>query len=112
MAKISSPNITSNITTLQEFIRFQSIFNSDVYAQLSGGISFQDNIDIVIIEQKFSAANIDFAIAHTLGRTPIGYIPVVKDIASDFFKGDQGWTANNIVLRASVAGVTAQFIIF
>lgn len=48
--------------------------------------------------------------AHTLGRTPLGYIVLSQDKAASIYKGTTAWDATNIYLKATVASVALRIL--
>ena len=56
-------------------------------------------------------ANTDFTVTHNLGRVPVGYIVMKKDIATDIYDGSVAATVTQITLRATVATVTVRLFV-
>lgn len=82
---------------------------------LSGNISFgatTNNVDQDINIDCYKAtgatpgtANTEFAIAHQLGRIPIGFIVASVDQAAIIYKSTTSWTKTNIYLKCNATSV-------
>lgn len=82
-------------------------------AILNRGIKFADNIDCVFVSFTSSATpDAENTVAHTLGKTPTGYIVYSKNKAGDIYDGTTAWTASNIYLKVNVASVAVNIIVF
>ena len=91
---------------LENFIR-------EVKTILNGGIKFSDNFDAKMISFESSATpDAENTVAHTLGKTPTGYIVYSRDKASVLYDGGTTWTSTNIYLKANVASVTFKILVF
>lgn len=55
--------------------------------------------------------NTEFDVAHTLGRTPTGYIPVTKDKAADLYHST-AMDASELHLKCSVSSATIKIWVF
>jgi len=78
------------------------------------GIQFEDNIDCRLITFTSNAApDTEDTVAHTLGKTPQGYIIYAKDKAGDLYTstGGTAWDATNMYLKCTVASVTFKIIV-
>lgn len=53
----------------------------------------------------------EFTVAHDLGRTPTGYIPVTKDKSADLYN-TTAMDANNLYLKCNVASATIKLWVF
>lgn len=56
----------------------------------------------------------EFAVAHTLGSVPVGYLLLWQSKAGQFYQGPStgtAWTATNIYLKNTVASVTASIFL-
>lgn len=56
--------------------------------------------------------NTEVAVAHGLGRIPVGYIPVAQNLAGSIYTGATAWDITNIYFKCSVASVTVTMLIF
>lgn len=79
---------------------------------LNGGILFSDNFDAQLKTVTTAGADTEVSVAHTLKRTPTGYLVYSRDKAAVIYDSTTAWTANNIYIKANVATVTAKLIIF
>lgn len=108
-------SIPSIISTLFQVLR-------GVVTKLNGGLSLGNgttyagagNLDAVYVDLLApAAANTQLAIPHSLGRTPIGYLPVRKDRACDVYDSSAGsWTADIMYLKFTVASATIKLLIW
>ena len=53
-----------------------------------------------------AGADTEFAITHTLGAVPIGYIVLKQDKAASIYDSGTTWTNTTLYLKASAASVT------
>lgn len=88
-------------------------FLGQVRDLLNGGIKFADNFSATIATFTTDATpGVETAIAHTLKRTPTGFLVLAKDKAAHLFDGASGKDASNYYVRSDVASVTATVLIF
>jgi hypothetical protein len=81
---------------------------------LDRGVQFEDNIDCRMISFTSNASpNTEDTVAHTLGKTPQGYIIYSKDKAGDLYTstGGTAWDATNMYLKCTVASVAFKIIV-
>jgi hypothetical protein len=50
-------------------------------------------------------ANTEFAISHSLGRIPIGFLVASVDQAAIIYKSTTAWTSSHVYLKCNVASV-------
>ena len=89
--------------------------NSDLdklYLAVQGRIRFGDGTDGTPGENirgewqviaDSGTANTEFAVAHTLGAVPVGYIVTKISNAGVVYLGTTSWTSTNIYLKSSAA---------
>jgi hypothetical protein len=83
---------------------------------INGNISFgngsqSDNISGVWLTAVFVTPNVDTTFNHTLGRKPIGYIPMNKTAACDVYSGSIPATTTQITLRGTAAASVGLFLV-
>lgn len=95
---------------------------SKIFYLLQGRVSFGTGTDGVNGQnisgqfQEFTSdasANTEFAVAHTVGSVPLGYIILAQDKAGSLYQMDDtgtAWTSTNIYLKCSVSSV--KFLVF
>lgn len=59
-----------------------------------------------------STADTNVSIPHDLGRVPVGFLVVDQDKAGVFYRGAGAWTDSAIILKCSVATVTAKIFVW
>lgn len=91
--------------------RFTAIILQQIVDALNNGLDFGTNFNARTLSITFSAAGTDTALAHGLGRPPVGYIVVGRDGAFTVYNGATASTPNLIYLRASSTG-TASVLVF
>lgn len=86
--------------------------NENLDTLLNLGLNFSENFDCKIITYTSNAiANTQDTVAHTLGKTPIGAIPIRQDKAGSlYFSATEN--ATNLYLKCSVASVAFKLLIF
>ncbi len=94
-----------------EQARYTSIFLTQAVELLNNNLSFADNFNAKIISITFSAADVDTASAHGLGRVPSGYIVLGSSAATQVYDGASANTAQLLYLRASAAS-TVKVMVF
>lgn len=89
-----------------------SLAFQNLKAILDGGISMTDNMDVSIVTYTSNATpDTQDTVAHGLGKTPTGFIPVEKDKAGDIYKSASADEAN-LYLKCSVASVAVKLLVF
>lgn len=94
----------------EDFPRYVSIFLSQVTTMTSNGLNFTENFDGKTLTITFSAANVDVAGIHGLGRAPNGYIVLGTTAAMSIYDGASANTAQLIYFRSSAVG-TARILV-
>lgn len=114
MRLIAWPNI-SNLTKLDDVVRFVSNYLEKIPPILNGGIQFGDNIrSRGPFEFKIVAASQVVKVSHTLGFVPAGYLLVYQNASASIYAADAiayPWTNTDVYLTASAA-VTGRVILF
>jgi len=80
---------------------------------INGGLRFADNNNAQIITISDSgAANSENTVAHTLKRTPTGFIVVNIDKAGVTYDSGTAWSATNIYVKCDVANCVIKLLVF
>lgn len=61
-----------------------------------------------------ASANTEFAVAHTVGAVPVGFLVIYQDKAGSLYQApDTGtaWTSTNIYLKSNVSSLSARIFI-
>jgi hypothetical protein len=120
MTKFAEPNYPAIFTENQESLRpfdrdmVTVLGNSsqNLKALLDQGLSFLDNIDCRFVTFTSDVvAGAEFTVAHTLGKTPTGYFPVIKDKPADLYNTTSP-DKTNLYLKCSVASATIKLLVF
>lgn len=112
-ALFKSNRISGELRKVDEDLLVElSNLDVDLKNILDRGISFADNFDAVFVTYTSNATpNTEDTVAHTLGKVPTGYIPVLKDKAGDFYN-TSALTKTNLLIKCSVASVTTTLLVF
>lgn len=79
---------------------------------INGGLKFDDNVNCYKIRvADTGAADTKFKVAHTLKRTPIGFIEILNNKSGITYKSSTAWDENFIYLKCSVANSDITIII-
>lgn len=80
---------------------------------VNGGLRPEDNESLSKVTVTSDATpDTEFAVAHTLKRTPVGYRIIRKDKAGDVYDGVTAFDTSNIYLKCAVASVTMTLYIW
>jgi hypothetical protein len=88
---------------------------------VNGHISFgdgsnADNIDGVWVAITTGATpDTDFTVDHNLGRVPVGYSVARRALAVDVYDGSGGvgaWTNSQMILRATIPGISVLLFVY
>jgi len=94
-----------------------------IILNLTGRVSFADgeisdgedgeNLDCQFrLITDSGAANVEFAVTHTLGRIPVGYTVIKNDSNGVIYDGTSTWTTTTIYLRSSAANASMTIMLF
>lgn len=111
MSKITQDNNIDLVSGDTERWRYAAIFLDQVKTILNKGITFGDNFSAKFVSVNFTAAATDYAVVHSLGRVPTGYIICSTSASMNVYTGSSAWTTSTIYLRASATG-TALVLVF
>lgn len=106
MAKITAPNNLSNLKTLDDVIRYMSIFTQDLFDSFNGKVEFDVNLYTRTLDFDFTSANTDVTVSHGLSKVPNGYILVKSNAATSIYDGSKSADNKQITLKASVVATT------
>lgn len=67
---------------------------------------------VYVVFTSNAVANTQDTVAHNLGRTPVGYIPVKQDKSAVLYDGTTAFTSSNLYLRSSAATVAWTILVF
>jgi len=80
---------------------------------LDKGISFDDNVDIKRVSVTSHATpGTEFSVAHTLGKTPTGYIVTGQAGAGTIYDGTTANDATTLYLRSDASSVSFRVMVF
>lgn len=89
-------------STLEEMSKALSLLSHEIDKQLSNGLTFSNNMDMVAFTVADSgAAGTAIQIDHGLGRTPLSYIITFKDGPGDIYNSGTLGTASGAVIYSS-----------
>lgn len=108
--------LTAARDTLRKFDSdlIRSLFEHDdnMSSILDKGISFDENFDSVYVTFTTNGTpGTEVTVAHDLGRTPTGYIPVSKDKSADIYNTTAS-DKDNLYLKSDVASAVITLIVF
>jgi hypothetical protein len=82
------------------------------YISFGNGTTSSGNMDACWVNFNTGVANSELAIAHTLKRIPIGYLPVSYSQACVIYTGAGTWTTSTIFVRGNVASTNVRMLVF
>lgn len=86
MAQLTENTDFSNVTTLDDLIRYTSSFAEDIRNVVNGNIEFSPkNMYLELATVKFVTANMSFNVPHTLGKAGSGYIVYGANVATSVY---------------------------
>jgi hypothetical protein len=88
----------------EDVAKYTSQVLEQIVQVVNGKLGFADNFDAKILSITFSAANVDVASIHGLGRAPSYYVVLGSTVATTLYDGSSANTTSLLYLRASVAG--------
>ena len=122
MGLLGEPNPVSNDDPLatyhqDEYLRQLYITSQNLsLTQRDGPIQHNDKAGNLaakyVVFTSNGAANIEDAVAHTLGAVPTGYIVVRQDKAGIIYDSGLDFTTTTMYLKTSVASVTWTLLVF
>lgn len=85
MGKISTAINISNVTNLNDLLRFLSPLLIQIQSVINGNVEFESNIFADQINVSFSGANVETRTPHNLGRVPFGYFLIGSNAAVQIY---------------------------
>lgn len=95
----------------KEVSRFISIFFDQTKRLFNNALTFGDNFDAKSLRVSFAAPVVNQALAHGLGRVPVGYIVIRRSANIVIYDGTAPFTVSNLYLGSSGIG-TATLLVF
>lgn len=111
MPKLRNLFNISNLKTIDDLIKYLSPVLSEISDTINGKLDFDSNIRTSFVTCVFTAANVETAITHTVGRVPMGYILAGSSAVTRLYDGTTANTDSIIYLKSDAA-VTARILIF
>lgn len=111
MSKVKVIQDISNITTLDDLVRYSSIITNSIVSAVNGGLDFTDNCNVSNVSVTFPAANVQVKVTHTLNRIPQGYLVAGRATNLQVFDGTSAMNSSEIFVQSSAAG-TAKLLIY
>ncbi len=94
-----------------DLFRYLNELDESLISMFIRGLNFDDNFDSCFVDYvSHVTANTQSTVAHTLGRTPTGYIPVTKNKAADVYNTTAP-DENNLYLKCSVSSATIKLLV-
>jgi hypothetical protein len=88
-------------------------FSSELAQILNKGLKFSDNFNAEIKTIADSGvANAENTVAHTLKRTPTGYIVLKIDKGGVVYDSGTAWTDTNLYLKCGAANAAITLLVF
>lgn len=95
-----------------DMLRYLNDQNDNLDALLNGGLTFADNFDSVSVSYTSNAvADTQDTVAHTLGKTPTGFIVVDIDKGGVVYRSGTS-DATNLYLKCSTASTNIKLIVY
>jgi hypothetical protein len=80
-----------------------------------GNVGETENISGQFVDlTSHASANTEFAVAHTLGSIPVGFIVLYQDKAGSLYQAPTtgtSWTSTNIYLKSDVSSLSAKIFL-
>jgi len=96
----------------QDLVTSLQSFNKVIALILNRGITFGDNVDCKLVAYTSNGVvNTQDSVAHTLGRTPTGFIVYDIDKAGVVYRSAAS-DATNLYLKNSAVSVAVKIIVF
>ena len=108
------PNASARITQyLQDLNRMARSMTFLSYAgTITSGLRSL-NLDAVWVQYVSNGvANTEDAVAHNLGRIPLGAFVGLPDISATIYAGPTAWTSTNVYFRSTAATTTVNLLLF
>ncbi len=112
MGKLSISNNFSSVKSWEDLRRFASAWAADVTNQLTGKLTFGDNMQGVFIDVSFPNAAVSVPFTHNLGYVPNGFFVTQLDSAAVIYDGPESNTATIIFLKCTQANASAKVRVF
>lgn len=109
--KIKTIQDVSNVEKWEDLRRYCSQIFQAIVTTINGDIDLVDNCTTTFLTYTFAAPNTTYAVDHTLGKTPNGYIMVSSTSSNTVFDGQGTNNSSKIFLQASAIG-TVKLLIF
>lgn len=106
------------MTAYQKFsvgniVKILTDMNINLDSILNRGIRFEDNVDCRLVSvTSHGTPGTEFSVAHTLGKTPTGWIVYGQTGAGTVYDGTTANTATTLYLRSDAASKTFRLIVF
>lgn len=107
--KVNAPLTTSNITTLDDLVRYSSQAITALVDAVNGKISATDNLQASLQTVAFPSAT-TLTVNHGLGVMPIGYVIISKSTTAQVWDGSGGLTPSTVSLQSDGA-VTVKILV-
>lgn len=96
-----------------EIIRTLTALISNLRAIFDRRVGVSDNLDVVEVSYSSNgSANTEDAVAHLLGRIPVGFIVTSRDKAGIVYASGTAFTKTNLYLKVSVTTVAVKLLVF
>lgn len=117
MTKYAEPSLPALPADAREFDRdlltVLDAANQGLGAILDRGLSLDDNMDVRRVSVASHATpGTEFSVAHTLGKTPTGYLVYGQTAAGSVYDGATANSKTTLYLKSDVAGVTFRLVVF
>ena len=110
MPKIQSRTDLTSVRP-EEYQKHSAIAISEMADTMNGGLEFDKNINSQHVTVKFTQANTDTAISHSMGRSGLHYWKAKSSADCSIYDGAKASTNNTIYLR-STAVATVVLILY
>ena len=110
--KIKVSPYLDNMLDVNEFRRYQTIFNRAVTDTLNGNLTFQDNLRGQILTFNFTGSGVNLTVRHELQITPQYYLPIRLSQPMQIYDGSGTvFTTESVTLRSSAAGTATILVL-
>lgn len=112
MASILTSGNFQSVTNIKDLARYVTNLFTQILKQANGNLDFVQNVRAAgPYPITFNVTNSDLTFAHSLSRSPTGFLIINSSVAMRVYQGVTPWTQSNITLRSDTVGVATLYVI-
>lgn len=110
MKVTATPDI-SNVETIDDVKRFSTACLKQLVESVNGNLILTENVKASVVSVSFGSADSDTAVAHNLGKPPVGFILCGASVAMSLYNGSTAANNTTIFIKSTAAG-SASVLVF